>query len=63
MKIITIKDEALRGFMVNVSRFEALQIITSLATQMAKRSNINGRKEFYTEDTNEYFSIAVDEDK
>ena len=63
MVIVKLNSVACKGFMVNVSRLEALQIIESLSAQMGRRSSFHGRKEFRTGDKQEYFSIAVEENK
>lgn len=47
------------GSMVYLSRQEALVVIRSLTTQLLERSSNSGRAEFHTEDSQEYFSIAV----
>ena len=46
------------GFMVRVTRDEAVEIISTLAEQIKRNSNNTGRKEFTT-DKREYFSISV----
>jgi hypothetical protein len=59
MKITMFSDEHdPKGFMVRVSREEAITIIQSLATQINNGSANSGREEFYTDD-GEYFSISV----
>lgn len=46
------------GFMVRVTRDEAVMIISSLAEQIERNNNNRGRKEFTT-GKGEYFSISV----
>jgi len=48
------------GFMVRISKEEAIKIIASLSTQLANDNPNNGRIEFITK-KREYFSISVNE--
>ena len=48
------------GFMIRVSRNEALRIISSLSSQLLTSNPNSSRAEFFTE-KGEYFSIAVAE--
>lgn len=58
MNIIKLKNN--EGYMVQVTKKEALKIIKSLSTQMENESANSGRAEQYT-NKGEYFSIAVTE--
>lgn len=49
-----------KGYMINVTRKEALVLIESLSHQLSTEHCNGGRSEHYTRD-NSYFSIAVDD--
>ena len=48
------------GFMLQVSKTEAYDIIKSLSTQLLDESPNSGRSEYWTKQ-GEYFSIAVED--